>query len=67
MKYNGQYLNKRDPTLESPPPAICVLLKNSVLNLTADKSVLLNKMLELITKLRHENKFYAVRLSLFKL
>ena len=30
MKSNGQYSSERNPTPESPPAAICVLLRNSV-------------------------------------
>ena len=58
MKSNGQYSSERNPTPESPPAALCVLLRKLCI-LTADKSVLLNKRSELITKCRHENKFYA--------
>ena len=41
-------------------PSRCNLcLAEKLCILTADKSVLLNKRSELITKCRHENKFYA--------
>ena len=50
-------IKRAKPYSGKPPGAICVFLKLCIL--TADKSVLLNKGSELITKCRHENKFYA--------
>ena len=44
----------------SGKPSRCTLcLAEKLCILTADKSALLNKRSELITKCRHENKFYA--------
>ena len=50
---------KRAKPYSGKPSRCNLCLAEKLCILTADKSVLLNKRSELITKCRHENKFYA--------